>query len=391
LSGLLILTAATGAAGLIAVDRARAAESAMRARYRQRSEALEKLRVSILLAGSVASDYFAASEAPDGPGLKARLSQLQQDSRDALAGGAASASLRGEVNSWWKFLDLMSGMASRPRSAALEAYFRGQLSDRRAAMLRIAGEIGETMTVESARREADLAWMYGRFQWFLAGELLLVVLAGAALSVAAVNRLAKLEGETRALGAQLLRAQEQERRSIARELHDEVGQSLTALRLDIGASRLDKATAEVERIVEEVRRIALSLRPSMLDDLGLVAALEWQAREVSGRSGVSVEVMAEESAGRLPDAQKTCIYRVAQEALQNSVRHARAGKIRIGLERNGAAVRLCVEDNGHGFTPARNRGMGLLGMEERVSQLGGRFKIVSAPGDGTTVTAELPL
>ena len=222
------------------------------------------------------------------------------------------------------------------------------------------------------------------------------------LSLVTIKRLGKLEGETRALSAQLVQAQEQERRSLARELHDEVGQSLSALLLDIGAassqseastirSRLDNITAAAERIVEEVRRIALSLRPSMLDDLGLVPALEWQAREVGQRTGLVVEVLAEESAGQLPEAQRTCIYRVAQESLQNSVRHAAASKVRIGLRKNHSRVSLDVEDNGKGFAVARMRGLGLLGMEERVLQLGGHLRVFSEPGQGTRVTADLPL
>jgi signal transduction histidine kinase len=129
----------------------------------------------------------------------------------------------------------------------------------------------------------------------------------------------------------------------------------------------------------------------MLDDLGLVPALEWQAREVGRRSGLDVQVQAEDSAGELPEAHLTCIYRVAQEALQNCVRHAAAHHVRIALQRFAETVMLHVEDDGKGFLTGRARGLGLLGMEERVVQLGGRFRVQSEPGRGTTVTAELPL
>src|SRR5262249_43959790 len=156
-------------------------------------------------------------------------------------------------------------------------------------------------------------------------------------------------------------------------------------------ARLSTITAATERIVEEVRRIALSLRPSMLDDLGLVPALEWQAREVGQRSGLVGEVAAGGSGGQLPEEQRTGIYRVAQESLQNSVRHAEASKVRIGLRKNGSAVSLQVEDNGKGFAVSRMRGLGLLGMQERVSQLGGHLSVLSEPGQGTRITAELPL
>jgi signal transduction histidine kinase len=197
-------------------------------------------------------------------------------------------------------------------------------------------------------------------------------------------------------------AQEEERRSIARELHDEIGQAMSRIVLDAGRARnltespavrlqLAAISESAERTVEAVRRIALSLRPSMLDDLGLVAALEWQAREVGNRTGLDVEVCAEDSAGEMPDLQRTCIYRVTQEALQNCVRHASASNVRVGLTQAEKSVTLRVQDNGKGFRTGRTRGLGLLGMEERVSRLGGRMRLRSEVGRGTTLTVELPL
>jgi signal transduction histidine kinase len=109
------------------------------------------------------------------------------------------------------------------------------------------------------------------------------------------------------------------------------------------------------------------------------------------RSGLQVEISAEDSAGELPDAQRTCIYRIAQEALQNCARHAGARMVRVVLRRAGASVALRVQDDGAGFRPGRSRGMGILGMEERAAQLGGRLQVQSEPGRGTTVTAELPV
>jgi signal transduction histidine kinase len=128
----------------------------------------------------------------------------------------------------------------------------------------------------------------------------------------------------------------------------------------------------------------------MLDDLGLVAALEWQARELGNRTGLAIEVCAEEAAGELPEAHRTCIFRVAQEALRNCARHSGATRVRVALEK-ARGITLAIEDNGKGFRAGRTRGLGLLGMEERVTQLGGRFRLRSEPGRGTTVLAELPL
>jgi len=293
-------------------------------------------------------------------------------------------------------------MAHRPRTPALDAYFRAQLAERRETMLVIAGQVNGALLAEARDREAGLRRLYAQFRWIMAGEIVLVVALGSLISVVATRRLLRLESETRALSTQLVGAQEGERRTIARELHDEVGQSLTALLLDVGAAaseaepgplraRLEGVARAGQRIAEEVRRIALSLRPSMLDDLGLVAALEWQAREVERRCGIRVEVAADDCDAGLPEKHRTYIYRVAQEALQNCVRHADASRVRIALSRGRKSITLQVEDNGKGFVPARTRGVGLLGMEERVSQLGGRLVVLSTPGHGATVTAELPL
>ena len=379
--------------------RIRAEETALRDRHQALT--LERIRSGIYLSGTLARDYFSFSADPDAPALLERLRQLQKESKEALDQAESVGKLRGEVIAYWKVLRLMEEMASKRRSASVETYFRRQLAQRRETMLHIAREIDEALEVEYKMRAMGLAAMYGQFFRIMLGELVLVVMAGSAVAWITFKRLTRLEGETRALSARLVQAQEAERRSIARELHDEVGQSLTALLLDIGGtrsaagqgavgSRLDAIAAAAERIVEEVRRIALSLRPSMLDDLGLAPALEWQAREVGQRTGLAVEVVAEESAGQLPEEYRTCIYRVAQEALQNSVRHAGASKVRIGLRKGAGTVSLQVEDNGKGFAVGRMRGLGLLGMEERVLQLGGHLRVLS--GDrGTRVMAELPL
>jgi signal transduction histidine kinase len=129
----------------------------------------------------------------------------------------------------------------------------------------------------------------------------------------------------------------------------------------------------------------------MLDDLGLVPALDWQARETSRRSDMEVEVHAEELTGDLSDEVKVGIYRLVQEALQNAATHAHARNAKVIVRREGVSVVVEIIDDGRGFQPERTRGMGILGMEERVRQLGGTFFIRSAPGKGTTAHAELPI
>ena len=216
-------------------------------------------------------------------------------------------------------------------------------------------------------------------------------------------QLAQSQRELQRLSARLLDAQETERRSISRELHDEVGQALGALLVDIGRlsssvskdgieleSQLHNMKSLAERTFQAVRNIALLLRPSMLDDLGLVAALEWQGREISRRSEIEVAVESDNVAEDLPDEYRICIYRLVQEALNNAVRHSGAKNAKVTVEQSAKAVAVRVSDDGRGFDPQRTRGLGILGMQERVKRLGGVLTVESQPGKGTTVMAELP-
>jgi signal transduction histidine kinase len=146
----------------------------------------------------------------------------------------------------------------------------------------------------------------------------------------------------------------------------------------------------VENSVHVVRNMALLLRPSMLDDLGLVPALRWQAREVSKQTSMEVSVAAELASDDLPEQYKTCIYRVVQEALHNCSRHARATKVHIRVQQQPGRLSLSIQDDGQGFDVSQTKGLGLLGIEERVSRLGGKCEIHSALGGGTIIAVELP-
>jgi signal transduction histidine kinase len=209
--------------------------------------------------------------------------------------------------------------------------------------------------------------------------------------------------ELRELSNKLVSAQEEERRHVARELHDEVGQSMAALLVEIGRlesaaaggdlwrERLASIRAMAESLVRTVRNIALLLRPSMLDDLGLVSAIHWQAREVSRRTGLKVVVSADEIAESMPDSRRTCFYRFVQEALNNCVRHARATEARVSVRQDHDAVLVSVRDDGVGFHAPHNKGLGLLGMEERATRLGGVFHVDSQPGRGAELSMRFPL
>lgn len=216
--------------------------------------------------------------------------------------------------------------------------------------------------------------------------------------------LARSRLELESLSARLVEAQEEERRSISRELHDEVGQSLGALLVEVGqlsklVSPEDRVTqAQISHIksvaesaVKSIRDIALLLRPPMLDDLGLIPALEWQAREISRRSDVEVEVHPQNVSEELGNEMKVTIYRLVQEALNNAATHASAKNAKVSVIQNEDKITLEITDDGGGFDPHRKRGMGILGMEERVRRLGGSLTIQSVPGKGAMVSAEIPL
>jgi signal transduction histidine kinase len=216
--------------------------------------------------------------------------------------------------------------------------------------------------------------------------------------------LARSRLELEGLSARLVEAQEEERRSISRELHDEVGQSLGALLVEVGQlsklvppddsitqAQIAHIKSVAETAVKSIRDIALLLRPPMLDDLGLIPALEWQAREISRRSDMEVEVHSENVSEDLGDETKVTVYRLVQEALNNAATHASAKNAKVTVAQGSDRITIEVTDDGHGFNPERQRGMGILGMEERVRRLGGNLTIESAPGKGATVKAELPL
>jgi len=146
----------------------------------------------------------------------------------------------------------------------------------------------------------------------------------------------------------------------------------------------------VENTVGVVRNMALLLRPSMLDDLGLIPALKWQARESSKRTSMDVTVATELDSDDLPDEYKTCIYRVVQEALHNCARHSHATTVRIRVEQKENCLMLVIQDDGQGFDVEQMKGLGLLGIQERVTRLGGKSSVHSQPGGGTILSVELP-
>lgn len=204
-----------------------------------------------------------------------------------------------------------------------------------------------------------------------------------------------------AVSVRLVEVQESERRRIARELHDEVGQALTGLKLQLEMAAqsgppagLESACSIARRLIEQVRDLSLDLRPAMLDDLGLVPALLWHIERYTARTGVHIRFVHDGLGERLAANVETAAYRIVQEALTNVARHARTHEATVRVRRTAAEIELEIVDRGVGFDPGAtdlNLSTGVSSMRERTTLLGGTFRITSAPEAGTNLRASLPL
>jgi PAS domain S-box-containing protein len=225
------------------------------------------------------------------------------------------------------------------------------------------------------------------------------------------NEAKAMQEKLRDLSSKILHAQEEERKRISRELHDEVGQALTAISVNLQLLKkksarvgngLDRNVTETQSLLEQtmhnVHRFSYELRPAMLDDLGLLVALRWYIKSFAKRTGIKVRLSADRSVEGLESEPKTVIYRVVQESLTNISKYAQASQATVSVHKLGADIRLSVRDNGKGFQPDRmatgskeKSGLGLMGMQERLRLVDGQLVVESAPGKGTTVRATIPL
>lgn len=233
-------------------------------------------------------------------------------------------------------------------------------------------------------------------------------LAQAELEQRVAERTAELSqanAALRAMSLRLVEVQEKERRFVAHELHDQLGQTLTGLKLVLEmslkptnpsqAESFAEALRLIDDLMERIRRLSVDLRPHMLDDLGLVPALEWHFRRFGKQTGIQVQLKRTATFSRLPAPIETAAYRIVQEALTNVARHSGAKEAGVRLWADDERLRVQVEDRGKGFNAeqalAARNSTGLAGMRERAELLGGEFTLESSPGSGTLITVELPL
>ncbi len=216
-----------------------------------------------------------------------------------------------------------------------------------------------------------------------------------------------IDEANRQRATQIINAQEEERKRVARELHDETSQVLTSLLISLAvleesitSQEARDRIAEAHQTLRAIRSLSLDLRPSALDDLGLLPALRWYIKEYKQKFSLDVEFQATGFKERLPAEMETVLYRIVQESLTNVARHAQAHKVSVQLQEDRQAIYVTIVDDGHGFDaeqsqkmpgPGQERGWGLVGMHERANLLDGALEIISRPGKGTTVHARIPL
>jgi signal transduction histidine kinase len=423
--GLLVCIVGAAVGTLTTLDRVTGEETRVRKAFLQRLSALDTIRSEIYLSGTYVRDFLLSPDPAGAAAQASRLTSLERETRGALDAYShlidpgdrqPFVTLEGEIDEYWVILNRTIAWTPEQRNRLRDSFFYDQLVPRRTAMLQIADRIALVNERGLTRAEDRLAQSSGNLRRTLLVTFGITLAGGfilALLTIAYTLRLerelerrldenARARADLQDLSARLLRAQENERRSLARELHDEVGQSLSAILMETENAECADDPREIRehlasvktlagKTVNEVRDLALLLRPSMLDDFGLVPALNWHAREMTKRTGLSVVVAAGDEADDLPEEHKTCIYRLVQEAVNNSARHANARNVEVSVKREDSRVLFSVRDDGAGFDSRFVRGLGLLGMEERVRRLGGQFRLDSQLGRGTMIAAELPL
>ena len=396
--------------------------------YVRGEQTLSKIRTNVLLGSIYLRDALIDGAAVRRDAYREELTRLRTEAERSLAAYVRDVASEDERAHWTRLhAELGDYWASRDiavsdhaiTSAGAAALLRSRVVPKRETVLQILDQLSALQAAANQRHQIDLDLLYrqvrGRLLWMGAGTLI-VALFVAVMASRHVNHLqSEIERQRRSeqhnredlerLSARLVDVQEQERRTLARELHDEVGQALTAVKMDIGIAlrgeQLDKRTRGAleeardlsDNTLRSVRDMSQLLHPSALDDFGLPATLTTYLRNFAHRTGIRAQ-LAETMGTRLAAAIELCVYRIVQEALNNVAQHSGASACTVSLSTGANLLRLVVEDNGRGPGNGRfghGRGLGLIGMRERAQALGGTFAITTREGGGTVLAVTLPL
>jgi signal transduction histidine kinase len=397
--------------------------AALHAGHLAAGDALATIRANVFLGGIITRDSLLDPDSLHAIRYNEQFSEIQsatdksfhvlEQTEQSQEERTALNHLHDRVNSYWDSTKSVLDWSPAQKNAS-RATFLQERPRYRAGIVELAGQLEQLMSVNFTRERARITSADDRFRASLAWTTSLALLLGLGIAAATVAHIARLERQTatsdaelRRLSGQIRVAQEQERRYLSRELHDQAGQMLTGLRMELASishdageeefsERIAHAKGIVEQTLRVVRNIAMMLRPSMLDDLGLASAMGWLVRDIKRSSGIDVIAQVDPAVDSLPDAQCTCVYRVVQEALTNAARHSGARSVELALNMAGEEVEGSVIDNGQGFEASRktggagSAGIGLVGMEERVRELGGRLKVTTSPGHGVRIEFRLP-
>ncbi|MGE0392656.1 MAG: histidine kinase [Vicinamibacterales bacterium] len=409
------------------LDGVAAEVTAIRHAYDRGDEALVRIRTNVLLSSVYLRDAVLEAVPGRRTALRTEFVQLRDDAMAQLAGYEAVAlpedrgglrQLAAVLDRFWEDRDAAFPSESQTTDEAA-AIIRMKMAPSRQDVLDILDHLAAQQALTYAHEQAQVEGLQRQatLRLVLAGSVPLLLAFAAAL--ASGRRISRLQREVEAqrtreeatrqdlerLSARLVDVQEQERRSIARELHDTVGQALTAVKLDIGVALrgtldtrargvLEEARDVAERTLQGVRNLSQLLHPSVLDDFGLEATLRAYLTRFSERTSIAATLSCHLSS-RLPAPVEAGLYRIAQEALNNVARHSHASACTVSLAITGGLVSMDVEDNGQGRWPApgarRSNGLGLIAMRERAQSLGGSVTVGAGAAGGTRLTAVVPM
>jgi signal transduction histidine kinase len=387
---------------------------------------LHEIRSNVLLTGLLFRDFLLNPSPERDVEIRAELARVRARHGTALAelkahvgpeSGARLSTLATRLDSYWNGLAPVFGWPVERRRQEGAALLDLSARTTREAVIAIVEEVEGLNRENTTRQRAIIATGERELREYLRTVFWVSTSLGLIVAIAATVRLSALEHHTerqrlvalqaeqdmRQLSLRLVETQESERKALSRELHDHVSQILTALRMELGRAERTRALPTVfagaiteakqltETIMRTVRDIAMGLRPSMLDDLGLGPALEWYVRDFTRRSSIPVTLTISGNVDRLPDAHRTCAYRVIQEALTNCARHAKATRVSVTMKLDEHGLTFGIADNGIGVSPGMARhGLGLVGVDERVRELDGTVTVESTPGGGTTIRVSIP-